>query len=968
MSTTTRTAPASRLPRPAGPGGGRGWELLRGTASALVLLVLLAGVPAALVLLVGNPLPTSPPTRDWLTSELTTAAVVQVLAVALWLAWLHFAACVLVEFRAWRHGGPARTPWGGGSQVLAQRLVAGVLLLSSAGVVVAPAASAAAPAPQRVVATVVADAAAPAPTAVAQDRDAAGETGPATASVSVGEPRWYEVRPPQGRQHDCLWDIAERTLGDPLRYREIYELNRDRIQADGGRLADANLLRAGWTLLLPADARGDGVVAGVAEAPVEPVPAELAPAEPAPAEAPSALAEVPAAAPAATVAPAPPAAPTEPGWAAVRPDAPSATPAPAASATPAPAATATPAPAATATPAPAATATPAPAATMDGGGGLLLPEGLHPAAVVGTALGGLLAAAAGAALVRRRGSYGTPDAVEAELRASAGGSRADLLCAALGELAAVSVLGGVPLPRPVAAHLGDDELSLHLAAAPRFALPAPWRTPGTGTGRTWNVHRDDLMTPAGAAAGLPGSLLVAVATAETGETVLVDLAAAGGLVAVGGDLDLAREAVVALALGLAASPWCADVAVVLAGFAGEPAALAAALAEPSADRVRSVTSLDEVLAGTAAAGRRQVVLMSAPPTHEQLAVAAAGDLVLVCVGDAPGARWRFAVDHDGSIDLGVLGIRGTALRAASRETAALTAALRRAGAAAGAGERAVAAAAASGHLLDALAGEGAPQSTGERGLPAGAGAAPADCTVSLLGPVLVLAPGPEPRRRGLATELVCAAALHRGGVHEAVWRAALWPHGTSDAEAADLEAQTRAWLGATADGLDRLERDAEGRLRLRDVGSDWARFRAAVDAAATAAGPEAELDRLLQALRLLRGGPLGCEQPGRYGWLAAAAFCRDARALGSAVALRAADLAVLASRPADAQTALEAGLRLVPQAQGLWRALLRSAGSAEDAADAAGRMLAALGAVPLEEESALLLGHLQPGASRPLSA
>ncbi len=57
-------------------------------------------------------------------------------------------------------------------------------------------------------------------------------------------------------QHrDTLWRIAETALGDPLRWREIYALNADRVQPDGGRLTEASILVVGWRLALPDDAR-----------------------------------------------------------------------------------------------------------------------------------------------------------------------------------------------------------------------------------------------------------------------------------------------------------------------------------------------------------------------------------------------------------------------------------------------------------------------------------------------------------------------------------------------------------------------------------------------------------------------------------------------------------------------------------------------------------------------------------------
>ena len=50
---------------------------------------------------------------------------------------------------------------------------------------------------------------------------------------------------------DTLWDIARDRLGDPLRWPVVYRLNRDRIQPDGLRLRDPELIRPGWILHLP---------------------------------------------------------------------------------------------------------------------------------------------------------------------------------------------------------------------------------------------------------------------------------------------------------------------------------------------------------------------------------------------------------------------------------------------------------------------------------------------------------------------------------------------------------------------------------------------------------------------------------------------------------------------------------------------------------------------------------------------
>ena len=71
----------------------------------------------------------------------------------------------------------------------------------------------------------------------------------------------YTVNPPVGRFHESLWEIAHNHLGDGRRYREIFELNSERVQPDGSKLTIASLIRPGWQLLMPKDAHGPGIEA-----------------------------------------------------------------------------------------------------------------------------------------------------------------------------------------------------------------------------------------------------------------------------------------------------------------------------------------------------------------------------------------------------------------------------------------------------------------------------------------------------------------------------------------------------------------------------------------------------------------------------------------------------------------------------------------------------------------------------------
>ena len=225
------------LPRPA---AGDERKVGQGLLALLGVLALGVGVPVALVLFVGNPLPTSLPTRDWLTADLSATVIIRIIAALVWVVWAHFVVCLLSEWRAIRAGRmPDAVPFGGGSQLVARRLIAGLLLLTGAATLGAQLGGRG-------------DTAAPRrsrrwrrrPSASACRRrcctpemraDAAAQAASAHATTTATRPevtKFYEVKPQAGRHHDTLWDIADRTLGEPLRYKEIYAL-KDRPQADG---------------------------------------------------------------------------------------------------------------------------------------------------------------------------------------------------------------------------------------------------------------------------------------------------------------------------------------------------------------------------------------------------------------------------------------------------------------------------------------------------------------------------------------------------------------------------------------------------------------------------------------------------------------------------------------------------------------------------------------------------------------
>jgi hypothetical protein len=60
--------------------------------------------------------------------------------------------------------------------------------------------------------------------------------------------RWEDYRVTRG---DTLWDIADRELGDPYRWPELYGATLTVEQPDGQRLTDPDLILPGWTVRVP---------------------------------------------------------------------------------------------------------------------------------------------------------------------------------------------------------------------------------------------------------------------------------------------------------------------------------------------------------------------------------------------------------------------------------------------------------------------------------------------------------------------------------------------------------------------------------------------------------------------------------------------------------------------------------------------------------------------------------------------
>jgi LysM domain len=217
-------------------------RLLRALVALAVLVGVVAGVPALLAT-VGWPLPDHVPTLEELQralspGALTTDAVLKGLVVIGWVLWaLVLAGSVVEAVAVLRHRQAPALPGVRPFQGFARWLVTSLTLSLGGGL------SAAAPVLAQPMAR---------PPAVVLALPAGSPPAQAAAEVPAPAPAVpsYVVQ-----RNDSLVGIAGAVLGNPDRWSEIFELNYGVPQPTGGSLRSAGVIRAGWVLQLPADAR-----------------------------------------------------------------------------------------------------------------------------------------------------------------------------------------------------------------------------------------------------------------------------------------------------------------------------------------------------------------------------------------------------------------------------------------------------------------------------------------------------------------------------------------------------------------------------------------------------------------------------------------------------------------------------------------------------------------------------------------
>jgi nucleoid-associated protein YgaU len=211
----------------------------RGLGALALLLLALAGIPAALVWLGGNPLPaaiTWDAVRDALLTRDDGTILIGLVTVVGWIAWLVFAASVVSELVTLLSGERIRVSLPG--MAGPQRVAAG-LLLSVVAMVAAPQLVPHQPAPPTSASRAV-------PNTEVRQQPSDVESAPAAVPVPAGQ----TGRAVDGHVHrvqpgDDLWSLAERYYGHGLEWRRIAAANPKVLTGGPDRL------EPGWRLVIP---------------------------------------------------------------------------------------------------------------------------------------------------------------------------------------------------------------------------------------------------------------------------------------------------------------------------------------------------------------------------------------------------------------------------------------------------------------------------------------------------------------------------------------------------------------------------------------------------------------------------------------------------------------------------------------------------------------------------------------------
>ncbi|WP_327430833.1 BTAD domain-containing putative transcriptional regulator [Streptomyces sp. NBC_01236] len=982
-STGSSPGPRNRTPQPLPRRRRTFGDFVKAFGAFVALVVLLVGVPGALVVSVGWPLPHGTPELAWLQQEITVGTFIHVLTVIVWFAWAQFTACVLVEMKAALSGVglPNRVPGAGGSQLLARQLVAALLLVGATAASLTPGLSqlgqslegnqrgsvaVAQQTPGGLFGQQQEQAASSAAAAIAEQaaNAAAHADSGGSHATKEGDTKYYRIQPPEGRHHDSLWEIAERHLGDGRRYKEIYQLNKDRTQPDGSKLSEASLIRPGWILEMPGDAHGGELVQMPDEAPKvsEQVQQQIHDYSQTGDHAQGGGQKQQAQG-------------GDRDTAHIQ--------------------------------------LPHQRSGGDQGSGHQQNQNQNqnqqqqreqagseeqsgfsfglPEALVGAPL---LAAGLLGALGRRRrqalwqsalGAVGGRRGMEPPIPTGSAADAQDallvgadpegvrLLDLSLRGLAAALAAESRPLPTVYAAWLsGNGDLHLQLAQ-PAGKPPAPWQL---GQDQTfWMLARTDAerYEDVDTAAPYPG--LVSLGTMDDSR-LLLNLESVPGIVSLSGSASDRAGVFASVAAELATNGWSDRMTITLVGFGQDLTPLAPsrlrhlddveALVETMEAETRQrrgalgAAGHDSVLTGRTGPAQHtrwapHLVLLAAEPSAEdavKLAELAAdasrlgiGYLVGTESGDLPGAAWEMEITSQGKLLAPLLGLELDAQLLPVEQQRAVVELFVEADP-----EREDANASAPPFLVD----------ISEQGRPA--------VYARLVGPYEIIGlETPDGERSPLMHEALALLLLHREGVHPRVLSSALWPRGVTEDVRDALVERLRGWLGHDPDGTPRLGTDATGRLTLaKSVVSDLDVLRSLYHEATQGKGVNSRAVRgrlLTDALVLVRGPLLADRVQGRYGWLTHEIIDAQLPLLVADIGLALSAFHLEKDRAGQAIEALNASLNSAPGDERLWNELLRAThatGDSERLKALAADLVSRSGARGLPPRTEALLDELLP--------
>ncbi|MEU0432745.1 BTAD domain-containing putative transcriptional regulator [Streptomyces sp. NPDC006290] len=1013
-STGGSPGPRNRTPQPLPRRRRTFGDFVKAFGAFVALLVLLVGVPGALVVAVGWPLPHGAPSLDWLQQEITVGTFIHVLTVIVWFAWAQFTACVLVEVKAALSGVglPNRVPGAGPSQLLARQLVAALLLVGAAAASFTPGLSqlgqslegnqrgsvAAAQQTPGGLFGQQEQAAAGAAAVAEQAANAASQAASQAdggASAQHGDTKYYRIQPPEGRHHDSLWEIAQRHLGDGRRYKEIYQLNKDRTQPDGSKLSEASLIRPGWIMEMPGDAHGGELVEMPDAAPGVPQQVKQqihdysrsgdhqqaggkqsigkqgigSDRQSDQGDRDTAHIHVPQ---------------QRVGDDRGADDS------------------------RQREHASSETASDEQSeqnqrgeqdqqnqqrqgngqdSRVSGESGFGLPEALVGAPLLAAGLLGALGRRRRQALWQsalgavggRRGMeppVPTGSAADAQdaLLVGADPEGVRLLDLSLRGLAATLAAESRPLPTVYAAWLGGNgDLHLQLAQ-PAGKPPAPWQL---GQDQTfWMLARADAerYEEVDTAAPYPG--LVSLGTMDDSR-LLLNLESVPGMVSLSGSASDRAGVFASVAAELATNGWSDRMTITLVGFGEDLTPLAPnrlrhlddveALVETMEAETRQrrgalgAAGHDSVLTGRTGPAQHtrwapHLVLLAAEPSTEdalRLAELAAdagrlgiGYLVGTESGELPGAAWEMEITREGKLLAPLLGLELDAQMLPVAQQQAVV------------------------ELFVDADPEGGPDGPtdsppflvdiSEQGRPA--------VYARLVGPYEIIGlETPDGERSPLLHEALALLLLHREGVHPRVLSSALWPRGVTEDVRDALVERLRGWLGTDPDGTPRLGTDATGRLTLaKSVVSDLDVLRSLYHEATQGKGVNSRVVRgrlLTDALVLVRGPLLADRPEGRYGWLTHEIIDAQLPLLVADIGLALSAFHLEKDRAEKAIEALNASMNSAPADERLWNELLRAThatGDSDRLKRLAADLVARSGARGLPPRTEALLDELLP--------